>query len=242
MEVRARELLHEGTSKRLYRTDDPDLLVQYFKDVVPADRDLEPGTGGGEGRGVVRNRVSSLVFGELERAGVRTHFVRRLSEREMLVRRTDMLPVAVVVRNHVAGSLAERFGLPPGQRLQRPLLELFWRKDRRSILVNDGHCLVFGWLKRDELEHLRRIAFRVNEVLVGFFRAHRVRLVDFRLELGRAGGRMIVADELTPDTCRLWDDATGRPLTADIYGLSPGVVATNELHWLIDDTGGERQP
>jgi phosphoribosylaminoimidazole-succinocarboxamide synthase len=240
MEVRARELLREGTSKRLYATDDPDLLVQYFKDDVPTDRELDAGGAAGVGRGVVKNLVSSLIFTELERAGVRTHFVRRLSEREMLVRRTEVLPVAVVVRNHVAGSLAARFDLAPGERLQRPLLELFFRKDRGSILVNDGHCLVFGWLNRDELEDLRRITFRVNEVLVGFFRAHRVRLVDFRLELGRAGGRLIVADELTPDTCRLWDDSSGRPLSADIYGLAPGGAAAHELYWILDDPHGER--
>lgn len=244
MDVRRGELLYEGTAKRLFATDDPQLLVQYFTDEVPAGRH-DPGQGlAAEGRGVVKNRVSSLLFGELERAGVRTHFVRRLSEREMLVRRTDMLPVAVVVRNYVAGSLVERFDLPSGKRLPRPLLELYYKKaPRKTVLVNDGHCLVFGWASRDELEELRRIAFRVNEVLGGFFRGRGVRLVDFRLELGRCGRQLIIADEVTPDSCRLWDDASGRPLASDIFGLAPDDAEGGAgLRWIIEDERQHERP
>ncbi len=232
------DVVYDGTTKTLYATEDPLLLVQYFKDDLPSGRDVSGPEG--EGRGVVRNRVSSRVFGELERNGVRTHFVRRLSGREMLVRRTEMLPVVAVIRNHVAGSLVSRFDLEPGRRLPRPLCELYFKKPGdRAVMVNDGHCLVFGWLTRDELEEMRRIAFRVNEVLVGFFRAHGVCLVDFRLELGRSGGHICVADEVGPDSCRLSDPETGRLLAADSYGLAPGAGADHPLHWLLDDQARE---
>lgn len=235
MDVTRRERISEGTSKILFATEDPDVVIQHFKDDIPAAR-AAAGVAAGEGRGVVKNHVSSLVFTELERAGVRTHFVRRLSEREMLVRRTEILPVVAVIRNIAAGSLTARFGRPEGERLRRPIFELYFRgASGPAVMANDGHCMVFGWVERDELDEMRRIAFRVNEVLVGFFRARSVLLVDFRMEFGRADGKLWVADELTPDSCRLWHAATGRPLDDDIYELTPGAAAGSELYWIVED-------
>jgi phosphoribosylaminoimidazole-succinocarboxamide synthase len=219
-----REKLYEGKAKIVHATDDPALVIQYFKDDATAFNAQKRGTI--VGKGVVNNLMSAAVFQLLGRRGVPTHFVRALSDREMLCRRLDIIKIETVVRNVVAGSLAQRTGLPEGTSAGRqPVLELYYKSDPLGDpMINDDHVRMMGLATPRELAWVRRTALKVNAVLAPFLRRRGLLLVDFKLEFGRQGGRLWLGDEVSPDTCRLWDARTRERLDKDRFRRDLGGV------------------
>ena len=218
-----RELIYEGKAKKLYTTDDPDLLIQYFKDDATAFNAKKRGTI--DEKGIINNRMSEIFFSLLEKDGVKTHFVKRLSDREMLVKRLEIIPVETVVRNIVAGSLAKRLGLEEGRDLPRPIDEFYYKSDPLDDpLIIDDHILVFGWASEKEVATIRAMALKVNEVVGRFLDGRGVLLVDAKFEFGRHKGEVLLGDEICPDTCRYWDKVTREKLDKDRFRRDLGNV------------------
>ncbi len=218
-----RELIYEGKAKKLYTTDDPDLLIQYFKDDATAFNAKKKGTI--EGKGVINNRMSEIFFTLLEREGVKTHFVKRLDDREMLVRRLEIIPVETVVRNIIAGSMARRLGFEEGKDLPRPVVEYYYKSDPLDDpLIIDDHILVFGWASEKELASIRSMALKVNDVVRRFLDGRGILLVDAKYEFGRHKGEVLLGDEICPDTCRFWDKTTREKLDKDRFRRDMGGV------------------
>ncbi len=219
-----REKLYEGKAKQIWSTDDPDKVIQYFKDDATAFNAQKRGTIAA--KGVVNNAVSERLFRELERSGVRTHLIERLSDRDMLVERLEIVPVELVVRNVVAGSLAKRLGLEEGGDIPAPVVELYYKDDALGDpMINQSHVVVFGMATAAELEAMTAAALRINDVLRRFFLERGLILVDFKLEFGRnRAGEIVLGDEICPDTCRLWDARTREKLDKDRFRRDLGGV------------------
>jgi phosphoribosylaminoimidazole-succinocarboxamide synthase len=216
-------MFYEGKAKKLYATSDPDLVIQYFKDDATAFNAKKRGTI--EDKGVMNNRMSELFFTLLERAGVRTHFVRRRDDREMLCKRLDIVPVETVVRNIVAGSMAKRLGREEGAALKQPVVEYYYKSDPLDDpLIYPEHAIEFGWATASEIEQIKSLALRVNEVLKRFLDERGVLLVDLKLEFGRHHGEILLGDEICPDTCRFWDKQTRQKLDKDRFRRDLGGV------------------
>jgi phosphoribosylaminoimidazole-succinocarboxamide synthase len=216
-------MFYEGKAKKLYTTTDPDLVIQYFKDDATAFNAKKRGTI--EDKGVMNNRMSELFFTLLERAGVRTHFVRRLDDREMLCKRLDIVPVETVVRNIVAGSMAKRLGREEGAPLKQPVVEYYYKSDPLDDpLIYPEHAIEFGWATATVIEQIKSLALKVNEVLKRFLDERGVLLVDFKLEFGRHKGEILLGDEICPDTCRFWDKQTRQKLDKDRFRRDLGGV------------------
>jgi phosphoribosylaminoimidazole-succinocarboxamide synthase len=221
--VEPRDKLYEGKAKIVYATSKPDVVIQYFKDDATAFNALKKGTI--VGKGVVNNRMSATLFERLAKAGVPTHYLGTLSEREMLCRRLDIIKIETIVRNVVAGSLAKRTGLEEGTPIRQPIVELYYKSDPLGDpMINEDHVRMLGLARPPELAWMRRTALRINSVL----RPHMLRrglvLVDFKLEFGRAGGKLYLGDEISPDTCRLWDRETREKLDKDRFRRDLGGV------------------
>jgi phosphoribosylaminoimidazole-succinocarboxamide synthase len=218
-----KELLYEGKAKRVYGTDDPTRCIIEFKDDATAFNGVKKGTIAD--KGVMNNEMSSYLFAMLAAAGVANHFIQRLSDREMLVRRVHIIPLEVIVRNIVAGSMSKRLGIAEGARLATPVIELSYKNDELGDpLVNEDHIRVLGAATDAEVADLRRLALEVNALLKERFAAVGITLVDFKLEFGRADGAILLADEISPDTCRFWDSATGKKLDKDRFRRDLGGV------------------
>jgi len=219
-----REKLYEGKAKIVYATDDPGLVIQYFKDDATAFNAQKRGTI--VGKGVVNNLMSAAMFQLLGRRRVPTHLVRPLSDREMLCRRLDIIKIETVVRNVVAGSLAQRTGLPEGTSAgRRAVLELYYKSDPLGDpMINDDHVRMMGLATPRELAWVKRTALKVNAVLAPHLSRHGLLLVDFKLEFGRHRGRLWLGDEVSPDTCRLWDARTRERLDKDRFRRDLGGV------------------
>ena len=216
-------MFYEGKAKKLYTTSDPDLVIQYFKDDATAFNAKKRGTI--EDKGVMNNRMSELFFTLLEGAGVRTHFVRRLDDREMLCKRLDIVPVETVVRNIVAGSMAKRLGREEGAPLKQPVVEYYYKSDPLDDpLIYPEHAIEFGWATASEIAQIKSLALKVNEVLKRFLDERGVLLVDFKLEFGRHKGEILLGDEICPDTCRFWDKQTRQKLDKDRFRRDLGGV------------------
>ena len=222
-QVETRGKLYEGKAKIVYATSDPRLIVQYFKDDATAFNALKRGTI--VGKGVINNRLSAALFERLERAKVPTHYLRTLSDREMLCRRLDIIKIETIVRNVVAGSLAKRTGLDEGAPIRQPIVELYYKSDPLGDpMLNDDHVRMLKLATPAELGWIRRMALRINGVLRPHLLKHGLVLVDFKLEFGRAGGRLYLGDEISPDTCRLWDRETRERLDKDRFRQDLGGV------------------
>lgn len=210
-------LVYEGKAKRLYETEDPDVLRVEYKDSATAFNGVKKAEI--EGKGKLNNEISSLIFKRLADKGVKSHFIRKISEREQLVRRVEIIPLEVVVRNVVAGSLAKRLGLEEGTPAGQPVVEFYYKKDELSDpLITEDHVRLLGIASSEDLQFLRKQALVVNESLTALFAEIGVRLVDFKLEFGRGrDGAILLADEISPDTCRLWDRATNEKLDKDVF-------------------------
>jgi phosphoribosylaminoimidazole-succinocarboxamide synthase len=217
-------LLYEGKAKRVYATASPDEYIVEYKDDATAFNGQKRGQI--SDKGVVNNRISNVLFRVLEQSGIPTHFIAELSDRETLVRAVRIIPLEVVVRNYTAGSLAKRLGVEEGLPLTQPIIEFYYKDDNLGDpLVNDDHILAFAWASPVELAKLRELALRTNDVLREFFRARNVLLVDFKLEFGRtADGSIALADEISPDTCRLWDATSLEKLDKDRFRRDLGQV------------------
>jgi phosphoribosylaminoimidazole-succinocarboxamide synthase len=223
MTVEIRGKLYEGKAKIVYATDSPKLIVQFFKDDATAFNAQKRGTIAG--KGVVNNRVSARLFELLGRRGVPTHYVATLSEREMLCRRLDIIRIEVIVRNVIAGSLATRTGVEEGAPVVPPVVEFYYKSDELGDpMINDDHVRLLGLATPAELRWIRRTALRVNGVLRPHLARRRLLLVDFKLEFGRAGRRLVLGDEISPDTCRLWDARTRERLDKDRFRRDLGAV------------------
>ena len=209
------EMIYEGKAKRVYATDEAELLIVDYKDDATAFNGEKRGTIAG--KGVINNQMSNRLMRRLEQAGVPTHFVKELSERETLVRRVEIVPLEVIVRNRSAGSFSKRYGVEEGRVFDAPTIEFSYKNDALGDpLINSSHVIALGLAAPEELELIRRYAFRVNEVLSALWASRGITLVDFKLEFGRlADGTIVLADEISPDTCRLWDSATGKKLDKD---------------------------
>ncbi len=217
------EKLYEGKAKILYETDDSDLLIQYFKDEATAFDGKKRGLI--ENKGILNNRMSSRLFECLEENGIETHFVGHISDREMAVKRLEIIPVEVVARNVVAGSLAKRMGMEEGVPLKKPVLELYYKSDELGDpMINEYHIDAFGLARRDEVETMKEKALLINKFLVDFFEKRGIVLVDFKLEFGRHKGKVLLGDEITPDGCRLWNKITGEKMDKDRFRRDLGKV------------------
>ncbi len=219
-----RELLYEGKAKKVYATDDPQLLIVAYKDDATAFNGQKKGTI--TGKGVISNRMSNRLMARLEWAGVPTHFVEELSERETLVKRVTIVPLEVIVRNLAAGSFSQRYGVEEGVVFDRPTIEFSYKNDELGDpLLNSHHAVALKLATPEELETIQALSFRVNELLKEFWSQCGVTLVDFKLEFGRlTDGSIILADEISPDTCRLWDAKTGEKLDKDRFRRDLGGV------------------
>ena len=219
-----RDLIYEGKAKKLYTTDDPDLLIQYFKDDATAFNAKKRGTI--EDKGVINNRMSEIFFRLLTDHGVPTHFVERLNDREMLVKRLEIIPLETIVRNLGAGSMAKRLGLEEGTELKRPVIEFSYKSDPLDDpLINDDHAIALGWSTEEEIAEIKRLARKANDVLRAFLDERGILLVDMKFEFGRHKGQVLLGDEICPDTCRFWDKQTREKLDKDRFRRDLGGVA-----------------
>ena len=219
-----KEQLYEGKAKKVYATDDPELLIVDYKDDATAFNGLKKGTIAG--KGVINNQMSNRLMAKLEKSGVPTHFVRELSPRETLVKKVSIVPLEVIIRNISAGSFAKRYGVEEGIVFQHPTIEFSYKNGALADpLLNHYHALALGLATQAEIDTITAYAFRVNEVLKEFWKSCGVTLVDFKLEFGRLeDGTIVLADEISPDTCRLWDMKTGEKLDKDRFRRDLGGV------------------
>jgi phosphoribosylaminoimidazole-succinocarboxamide synthase len=218
------DLLYEGKAKKVWATDKSEYVIVDYKDDATAFNGVKKGTI--LGKGVVNNTMSDLMFAMLEKKGIKTHFVEKLSDRETLCRKVTIIPVEVIVRNVTAGSMAKRLKIDEGIVLPRPIQELCWKDDEKGDpLLNDDHALAFELATQDELTEIHDITGRVNSLMSEFFDSLGITLVDFKLEYGKdAQGRLLLADEISPDTCRFWDKETGKKLDKDRFRRDLGDV------------------
>jgi phosphoribosylaminoimidazole-succinocarboxamide synthase len=220
--------LYEGKAKILYEGPEPGTLIQYFKDDATAfnaeKRDVI------EGKGVLNNRLSEFFMTGLGHIGVPTHFIKRLNMREQLIRQVEIVPLEVIVRNYAAGTMAKRLGMEEGTQLPRPIVEFSYKDDNLGDpLVPEEYIMAFGWASQQDLDDIVSIALKVNDFISGVMYGVGIKLVDFKIELGRVWDndfmRLIVADEISPDSCRLWDIETGRKLDKDVFRRDLGDLA-----------------
>lgn len=216
-------LLHEGKAKKVWQTEDPDLIIQEFKDDATAFDATKRGTI--VNKGVINNKLSEKIFLILEKSGIPTHFVKRLSDRDMLVKRVKIVPLEVTIRNIVAGGMAKLLGLEEGIVLKEPVFEYHYKEDKlHDPLINNYHARALGIATDKELDAIEKYSFKINSLLREFFDSKGLILVDFKLEFGRYKNRIILADEISPDTCRLWDKKTGEKLDKDRFRRDLGNV------------------
>lgn len=232
------QLLYEGKAKRLYATDEQDILWVEYKDSATAfngEKKAEIA-----GKGMLNNKITSLIFERLQGAGIASHFVKQLSDHEQLVRQVAIIPVEVVTRNIVAGSMAKRLGLEEGTVLKRPIVEFYYKDDALGDpIITEDHIEMLELASTEEVQELREKALKVNEVLIGFFKEVGVDLVDFKIEFGRDHeGRILLADEISPDTCRLWDAKTKQKLDKDVFRRDLGNL-TDAYELILAKLGGQ---
>ena len=219
-----KELLYEGKAKKVYATENPEVLLVDYKDDATAFNGLKKGTI--SGKGAINNRVTNYMMQILEKEGVPTHFVKELSERETLVKKVSIVPLEVIIRNISAGSFAKRYGVEEGIVFSEPTIEFSYKNDDLGDpLINAYHAIALGVATREEIETIKAMAFKVNSVMKAFFKSLKVDLVDFKLEFGKTSdGTIVLADEISPDTCRFWDSDTHEKLDKDRFRRDLGNV------------------
>jgi phosphoribosylaminoimidazole-succinocarboxamide synthase len=221
--------IYEGKAKIIYETKDKDLVIQHFKDDATAFNNLKKEKI--EGKGVLNNRISEYILTNLAQFGIKTHLVKRLNMREQLIRKAEIFPIEFIVRNIATGSLTKRLGISEGTVLEKPLLEYCYKKDElEDPLISKEHIYSFGWATKKEIEEIDKITLRINDLLSGMFRGVGIKLVDFKIEYGNAWNKdaekkeIVLADEISPDTCRLWDVKTEKKLDKDRFRKNLGNV------------------
>lgn len=218
------EKFYDGKAKQVFSTDDPEYVIIHYTDAATAFNNIKKATI--VSKGILNNAISALIFEQLARAGVETHYVRTLNEREQLCRRVAIIPLEVIVRNVIAGSMAQRLGIEEGTRPSNVIYDICYKRDELGDpLINDHHAVALGLVTYEELDRIYRMTARINEVLKELFARINISLVDFKIEFGRTSdGRIILADEISPDTCRLWDMTTGERLDKDRFRRDLGRV------------------
>lgn len=216
--------LYEGKAKKVFATNDPDLVIVDYKDDATAFNGEKKGTI--RGKGVINNKMTNFMFKKLAEYGVPTHLVEELSDRETLVKKVSIVPLEVIIRNVAAGSFSKRMGVPEGQKLLCPILEYSYKNDDLGDpFINDYYALALGLCTKEELDTIAKYAFKVNEFMVDFFKGCGVDLIDFKIEFGKTSdGTVILADEISPDTCRFWDSKTHEKLDKDRFRRDMGGV------------------
>ena len=223
MKVTKGEQLYEGKAKKVFATSDPDIVLVAYKDDATAFNGLKKGTI--VGKGVVNNRMSNHMFRQLEKAGVPTHYVEELSDRETLVKKVSIVPLEVIIRNIAAGSMSKRLGIEEGTQLKCPVIEFSYKNDELGDpMINDYHAMGMGIATREEIDKITELAFKVNAFMIDYFKKLNIDLVDFKLEFGKFHDEIILADEISPDTCRFWDSTTKEKLDKDRFRRDLGGV------------------
>ena len=222
--IEKKEQLYEGKAKKVYATNDPDLVIVDYKDDATAFNGEKKGTI--VGKGVVNNRMSNFMFRLLEEKGVPTHLVEEISDRETIVKKVSIVPLEVIIRNVAAGSFSKRMGVEEGKQLLCPILEYSYKNDDLGDpFINDYYALALGIATKEDLETIAKYAFKVNEFMVKFFKGLNIDLIDFKIEFGKTSdGTIILADEISPDTCRFWDSTTHEKLDKDRFRRDMGGV------------------
>ncbi|MGG7057231.1 phosphoribosylaminoimidazolesuccinocarboxamide synthase [Clostridium nigeriense] len=217
------EMMYEGKAKKIYSTDKVDEVIVYYKDDATAFNGEKKGQI--EDKGVLNNAITSMIFEMLNENGIKTHFIKKLSEREQLCKKVEIVPLEVIVRNVAAGSMAKRLGLQEGFELKTTVFELSYKDDSLGDpLINDYHAVGIGATTFEELDKIYEMTAKINELLKEFFIKQNIRLIDFKLEFGRYNGEILLADEISPDTCRFWDATTGEKLDKDRFRRDLGNV------------------
>ncbi len=215
--------LYEGKAKKVYLTDNDDVVLVSYKDDATAFNGIKKGTI--LGKGVVNNRCSNHLFKMLESKGIPTHYVEEINDRETFVKKVKIVPLEVIVRNIAAGSLSKRLGIPEGTKLARTVLEFSYKNDDLGDpMINDYHVFAMDLATEDELDTIKSYALKINEILTDYLKDINIELIDFKLEFGRYKGQIILADEISPDTCRFWDSKTGEKLDKDRFRRDMGGV------------------
>lgn len=225
-----KEMLYEGKAKRVFKTDDETRYIIEYKDDATAFNGVKKGSI--TGKGVINNKVSALLFKLLEEKGVPTHFVELLSDREMVVKHVQILPLEVIMRNVAAGSLAKRLGVEEGTVMKSPVLEFCYKNDELGDpMINEYHIKAIDLATEEQIEKVKEYAFKINDILTDYFKEKNIRLIDFKIEFGLHGGEVILADEISGDTCRFWDANTNKKLDKDRFRRDLGDVeeAYNEI-------------
>lgn len=217
------EMLYEGKAKQVFLTDDPEKIILRYKDTATAFNNIKKATI--ERKGVVNNAISTILFRELAKAGIRSHYIETLNDRDQLCRRVEIIPLEVIVRNVIAGSMAQRLGIEEGTQPSNTIIDICYKRDELGDpLINDHHAVALGLVTYEELERIYAMTARINEVLKDLFARMNIRLIDFKIEFGRYHGQIILADEVSPDTCRLWDKETHEKLDKDRFRRDLGHV------------------
>ena len=243
-----RRRIYEGKAKTLFEGPEPGTIVQYFKDDATAFNNQKKGTI--TGKGVINNRISEFLMTKLGEIGVPTHFIRRINMREQLIRQVEIVPIEVVIRNVAAGSLSKRLGIEEGTQLPRTIIEYYYKDDALGDpLIADEHIACFGWATQDEMNDIAALTLRVNDFLFGLFLGCGIKLIDFKVEFGRLYEddmvRIVLADEISPDSCRLWDLRTNEKMDKDRFRRDLGKVeeayqeVARRLGILIDQGPGD---
>ncbi len=218
-----KEQLYEGKAKKVFATEDPDYVIVDYKDDATAFNGLKKGTI--VGKGVINNKMSNYMFQLLEKQGIPTHFVKQLSDRETVVKKVSIVPLEVIMRNKAAGSFSKRLGIPEGTELKCPVLEFSYKNDELGDpMVNDTHVLAAGFATQEDIDTIKAMAQKINKILCEFFLSVNIELIDFKLEFGRFHDTIILADEISPDTCRFWDVHTHEKLDKDRFRRDLGGV------------------
>ena len=216
-------MLYEGKAKKVFKTEDEKKYIIEYKDDATAFNGVKKGKI--VGKGIINNRVSALLFKLLEERGIPTHFIELLSDREMLVKHVEIIPLEVIIRNVAAGSLAKRLGLEEGAVMKLPVLEFCYKKDELGDpMINEYHIKAIDLATDEQIKKVKEYAMKINDIMVEFFRERNIKLIDFKIEFGLHDGEVILADEISPDTCRLWDAQTDRKLDKDRFRRDLGDV------------------
>ena len=222
--IEKKEQLYEGKAKKVYATNDPDLVIVDYKDDATAFNGEKKGTIAG--KGVINNKMTNFMFKMLEKEGVPTHLVEEISDRETIVKKVSIVPLEVIIRNVAAGSFSKRMGVEEGKQLLCPILEFSYKNDDLGDpFINDYYALALGIATQEEIDTIAKYAFKVNEFMVKFFKGLNIDLIDFKIEFGKTSdGTIILADEISPDTCRFWDSTTHEKLDKDRFRRDMGGV------------------
>ncbi|RKD29057.1 phosphoribosylaminoimidazolesuccinocarboxamide synthase [Thermohalobacter berrensis] len=224
-------MVYEGKAKKVYKTEDEKKYIVEYKDDATAFNGVKKGTI--KGKGIINNKMSALLFKILEEKGIPTHFEELISDREMIVKAVKILPIEVIVRNIAAGSLAKRLGLEEGTELKTTVLEFCYKKDELGDpMINEYHIKAIELATEEQLEKVKDYALKINDILVKFFKSKGIKLIDFKLEFGLYDGEVILADEISPDTCRLWDAETNKKLDKDRFRRDLGDVEKSYIEVL----------